>query len=121
MCRSFSAQSQEPFASRIEWFVENGVAIQHISAGAVHSVGVSTAGQIYVWGFGENFYRAGSKNFYYTPQLIETKAKFTQTASGQSHILALSGTLKFCVFIRLQQVYVDDGDGARPGSPEGRT
>lgn len=48
-------------------------------------------GQLYVWGFGEFFYKSGGKNFYYSPQLLDFPNKrIIQVACGQSHMLLLT-------------------------------
>lgn len=54
-----------------------------VTTGAVHSVAITDGGQLYVWGFGEFFYRQGGKNFYYTPQQVEFKGKAMQASCGQ--------------------------------------
>lgn len=83
-------QADQSKPTLVEEFQHAGINIIQVATGAVHSAALTDQGQLYVWGFGEHFYRSGGKNFYYTPQLIEFKGKIVQVACGQSHILVLT-------------------------------
>jgi alpha-tubulin suppressor-like RCC1 family protein len=66
------------------------VKIVSADCGSTHSAFVSAAGDVYVCGFGENFYPKQDQNFYYTPIKIPFKETVTQVACGQSHIMVLT-------------------------------
>jgi alpha-tubulin suppressor-like RCC1 family protein len=83
-------QADQTKPTLVEEFVAHGISVYSIATGAVHSVAVSDSGQLFVWGFGEYFYRQGGKNFYYTPQQVEFKGKIVQAACGQGHMLVLT-------------------------------
>lgn len=65
--------------------------IVSVVAGSIHTCCVTDNGEIYCFGFGENFYpKEENQNFYYYPLLIPFSERVVQLACGQSHILALT-------------------------------
>lgn len=70
----------------------DGINIVSVDCGSLHSCFISDHGDLYVCGFGENFYPNEGENFFYEPTKIpfKDKGKVVQVASGQSHIVALN-------------------------------
>lgn len=68
----------------------------YVACGPIHTCIVTSAGHVYVCGFGEYFLAGdgskGAQHFFYTPTHVPIPAHIKQVACGQSHILALSTT-----------------------------
>jgi alpha-tubulin suppressor-like RCC1 family protein len=65
--------------------------IRSATCGSIHTALLSEQGELYLFGFGENFYPSEEQNFFYVPVKIPFKdKKIKQVACGQSHIIALT-------------------------------
>jgi len=68
--------------------------IKQTDCGAIHTAVITEDGRLFTWGFGENIYGKGKKNFNYEPIPISFKHRIAQVACGQSHILILTEVSK---------------------------
>ncbi len=66
--------------------------VTSIACGPVHTCAVTSQGDVYLCGFGENFMANENQNFWYTPKKVPYLPPVKQVACGQAHNLALTVT-----------------------------
>ncbi len=87
---SSSSSSSAAFAPVSSFANAYGPAIVSVACGAIHSACVTDKGEVYFFGFGENFVLSGTSCFFETPVRLPCPEPIHQIACGQGHILGLS-------------------------------